>query len=479
MNAGGLVSRLRGTVLSVPIFYKTLGIGLVVAGLFGAVTLVMARDSMTRVLHRLLADRTKGDARLLTAKLAKPLATGDLFTVQRELVRVKTERSDVRYVIVRDHEGRVIAHTFERAVPHDLINRVPADLPRMSELRILGTREGLLFEATEPIVEGHAGWMQLALRDQIVVDEVSTLLRSVLWGLAFCVVVGVALGLGLTHLVVHPIHRLEVAARGIEAGDFTVRSEIYSNDEIGHLAVAFNRMARTLQQSHRKIEEKEKARVALIERLVDAQEEERRHISRELHDQLGQSLSAVLLALQFKNHGGLSVAECAQVEERLRQVLDDMRRLVRDMRPPILDDYGLDSALMRYTEETGRFSGLDIDYHHSQLPGLGRLPAPIEVTLYRVAQEAITNIVRHAAATQASLVVLRQRGNVTLMVEDNGCGFAPERLPDGAGCGVVGMRERVGLIGGVWKLESTQGAGTTIRVSIPIDPEEPLCPSES
>jgi signal transduction histidine kinase len=141
------------------------------------------------------------------------------------------------------------------------------------------------------------------------------------------------------------------------------------------------------------------------------------------------------------------------------------------MRPSILDDYGLDSALARHVEEISKHFRLAIDYQYSRSPGLGRLPREIEVTLYRVAQEALTNIVRHARAEQVSAVVLQQKDEVTLLIEDDGCGFDLESKAEahGASLGLTGMRERVALLGGTCAVESLAEQGTTIRVRIPLN----------
>ena len=155
---------------------------------------------------------------------------------------------------------------------------------------------------------------------------------------------------------------------------------------------------------------------------------------------------------------------------RVRKMIDEVRRLAWGMRPSILDDYGLDSALARHVEELSKHFGLAIDYQYSSSPGLGRLPRQIEVTLYRVAQEALTNIVRHARARQVSAVVLQQKEEVTLLIEDDGCGFDPKSKTDGNGAnlGLTGMQERVALLGGTCAVESLAEQGTTIRVNIPL-----------
>jgi signal transduction histidine kinase len=150
------------------------------------------------------------------------------------------------------------------------------------------------------------------------------------------------------------------------------------------------------------------------------------------------------------------------------------------MRPPILDDFGLDSALERLVEELSDYSGVAIDYQYTSPPDSVRLPSRVEVTLYRIAQEAITNVVRHSKSDRASLVVLQQHDDVVLLVEDHGCGFEPAEVRGGNGAhlGIMGMKERATLLGGTCAVESVPGTSTTVRIRIPIvEPTE--CPSAS
>jgi signal transduction histidine kinase len=158
------------------------------------------------------------------------------------------------------------------------------------------------------------------------------------------------------------------------------------------------------------------------------------------------------------------------MEQTINELLDDVHKLAWQMRPPILDDYGLDSALERHLQQVHAQSNLEIDYHCSSPADSERLPDQIELTLYRVAQEAIHNVVRHANANRASVVLLRHDHSVALLVEDDGCGFVQtsENGDEGIHLGLIGLRERVGLCSGSLAIESAKGAGTTIKVKIPL-----------
>jgi signal transduction histidine kinase len=154
------------------------------------------------------------------------------------------------------------------------------------------------------------------------------------------------------------------------------------------------------------------------------------------------------------------------------QALDEVRRLAIGLRPSALDDLGLAAALERYVVEYTQAYGITVDLH---APGLeqGRLPAPVEITLYRILQEALTNIAKHARANLVSVVVERQDGAVRAIIEDDGCGFDVDATLQMSRAtkhlGLHSMRERAHLVNGAIAIESTPGRGTTIYVTIPLE----------
>ena len=470
--SGKPIFRLVWWALSTPLFFKIAGIGAVVAAVFGGVTQLQIRSSVSHALHQMLEQRTRSIARSLVASLERPMSTGDLLAVNQRLQRTRQMFPDVRYIIVRDPRGRVVGHTFEHAVPRDLDGVLPSGQPPLSDVQfqVFDSSEGLVFNVVSPILNGHAGMLQLGVTDQMVTEELATVTRSVFWGLALCATIGAALALVLTHILTRPIHHLVLAANRIRQGDFETRSKIFSADEVGRLAIAFNQMTEALQGYRREVQEKERVRLSLIERIVQTQEDERKSISRELHDQLGQSLLALLLAVQsLCKDNDIAKDSCRDIEGRIRQLIDEVGRLAWGMRPSILDDYGLDSALARHVEDVSGHADLAIDYQYTASPGLERLPDQIEITLYRIAQEAITNILRHAHATRASVVLFQRHEEVTLLVEDDGCGFdiGSKQINSNSSLGLTGMKERAALLGGTCAVESVPEQGTTVRVIIP------------
>jgi signal transduction histidine kinase len=205
-----------------------------------------------------------------------------------------------------------------------------------------------------------------------------------------------------------------------------------------------------------------------LRRVVDGQELERRRLARELHDETGQALTSILLGLkaveEAKDDATLGAA-AGNLRELVVATLQDVRRLAVELRPKALDDFGLVPALERLVETFSERTGIDVQLE-SQL-GDERLPEEMETTLYRLVQESLTNVVKHAHARTVSILLVRRTDRVTAIVEDDGRGFDPaEARADGLG--LVGMRERAALVGGKLTVEAAAGAGTTIAVEVPL-----------
>lgn len=213
-------------------------------------------------------------------------------------------------------------------------------------------------------------------------------------------------------------------------------------------------------------------RLELLRRIVSAQEDEQRRISRELHDQMGQSLAALMMGLKSLKD---SVEEEPVVEsiQRLQditnRIADEMHSLIRELRPTALDDLGLQTALTNYLDEWSQRSNVAIDFHANGWLDQ-RLGSQLESTIYRIIQEAVNNVMKHANAQNISIILEKRGDKVSVIVEDDGVGFDVEALLKTPArkrrFGLLGMRERVALVGGTFRIESTPGVGTTVLVHI-------------
>ena len=218
----------------------------------------------------------------------------------------------------------------------------------------------------------------------------------------------------------------------------------------------------------------ETARRVLFQRLVGVQEEERRRIARELHDVLGQHLTALDVGLKASEQVEGCPPQVVEKLEYLRSLIqstdEEVERLSHELRPRALDDLGLGGALRRHVAEWSRQSGIAVDLHVGDIESQ-RLPAVVEITLYRLVQEALTNILKHAAATSVSVIVERRGDEVLALIEDDGTGFDDAELRSSADAspklGLRGMEERVIMAGGRFNIESRPKLGTAIYAHLP------------
>jgi signal transduction histidine kinase len=204
-----------------------------------------------------------------------------------------------------------------------------------------------------------------------------------------------------------------------------------------------------------------------VRRVVEAQESERRRLALELHDETGQALTSILLGLKaIRAADGDEAAERAEADVRalVVQALQDVRALAVELRPSALDDFGLVPALRRLAETFGERSGIETVVETSVDR---RLPTEIETTLYRMVQEALTNIIKHSGAEHVSIVVSSTDSSIAVTIDDDGSGFDTQNVrPDALG--LLGMRERLALVGGTLTLESSVDGGTTVAARVPI-----------
>jgi two-component system, NarL family, sensor histidine kinase UhpB len=275
--------------------------------------------------------------------------------------------------------------------------------------------------------------------------------------LVVAVALVVLLNVYLLRRLIGPVQALTVLAR---RADLTSPGQrvpvVHPPSEASELALTFNEMLARLQAERREA----------TGRILAAQEAERLRIAQELHDQVGQELTAVLLGLsrvESQAPGGLQT-DLAALQDVVRASLEDVRRIAVELRPEALDDLGLQSALAVLAERLSE--RLDLEVEVTIDADLPPLDPGVELVVYRVAQEALTNVARHSDASRADLRLIRQADSLTLTVRDNGRGLPSESV---AGTGMRGMRERAGLIGARLEFANAPGGlGCEVRLGVPL-----------
>jgi two-component system sensor histidine kinase UhpB len=262
----------------------------------------------------------------------------------------------------------------------------------------------------------------------------------------------------LVRRVVSPLQALTALARRVDLANPGQRiPKARPTSEAGELALTFNQMLARLEQERRES----------TRRVLAAHESERLRIAQELHDEVGQTLTAVLLQLsrvEARLPSDLR-GELREAQEAARASLEDVRRIATELRPETLDDLGLASALAALGEGFGQRAGLRVD--HDIQPDLPQLDSEAELVVYRVAQEGLTNVARHARCDAAELTFAGDADYLELTVRDYGRGLPNGPRPDGTG--VRGMRERAALIGADLTLgKPRDGPGTELRLEVPL-----------
>lgn len=288
----------------------------------------------------------------------------------------------------------------------------------------------------------------------------------------FFVVAGIVLGCFVNWLVLklalNPLERLQSAVNEVQRGGLGTRIDAgkYSDERFDRLIATFNQMLAAMEQDSQRLH-------LQSGEILQAQEEERKRVARELHDETAQSLTSLLVRLRLLERSQDPEEARGQVRE-LRELtahtLDEIHRIALELRPKILDDLGLGAALGWRIEEFNTTYSLRTNL---KIIGFeGRLPGNLELVFYRVAQEALTNVARYAQAKQVNVILKRDEDRLELEVWDDGVGFNVAQIPaeHPRGLGLLGMRERLALVGGDLVVESKPGKGTRILARAPLTP---------
>ncbi|WP_207644269.1 sensor histidine kinase [Desulfitobacterium hafniense] len=235
-----------------------------------------------------------------------------------------------------------------------------------------------------------------------------------------------------------------------------------------HKAKKINELAVDVQAEIQRLQLREVTLEKICKQAIDELENNKKQLSRELHDQLGQAMTSILLQLKLLQ----KEQDVEVIHDRLgglryltQQTIEDVRNLSMNLRPAVLENLGLVAALDWYREDFQRYSGIKVDFCSPQLKM--RFPNEIEIVVYRAVQESLTNVARHAEASRVSITLQVNEECLQLQVADNGKGMNPQDIH--RGLGLLGMEERVKLAKGKFFLESQQGLGTRIMITLPLN----------
>jgi len=410
--------------------------------------------------------------------------------------------SDFRVVYLLNREGLILAAPKGVGVGTQLANDEPDCTPchRLEEAKrppsiVIPLNSGervfrsmIPIENTPDCAECHEeeGPLALLMTDTPLTGLEAALTadfwENLLWLSSAVIISVIVVNVVLNQLVLNRLQHLAHALTGFGHGRYDLRLSDREPDEIGQLADAFNDMGQHVEAEEAEnralsvdLRQQHALRGQLLTRLITAQEDERRRLAREIHDELGQAMSGLALQAEMMQrfispHDDQSRAQLSQMNALNTATTDSMYDMILALRPSALDDLGLTAALVAHAERALANTGIRFEMEAAEFDG--RLPPEMEIALYRMFQEALTNVIRHASAKDVRFCLARREGWFVGRIEDNGRGFNPRELHraglESRGFGLLGMRERIAQFGGELEIESDYGSGTSVYIRMPL-----------
>lgn len=458
------------------IYYRILAMALFIIALLSFATGLIVWNSLDDIVSQQLQKRGTEIATHVALAGGNYVLMEDSYNLYELAAQTAASSEDVRYILIIDSNKRLLAHTFHGGIPKGLLEDMP-DF-REQKISIFDSDEGNIHDIVVPIENGSVGYVRVGMTEAYTRNSISQHIKDVLLTILGICVLAVFLSSRISVLITNPIRKLAEVAEAITRGNLQVRANIYDTGEVGKLANTFNEMAASLIKASTdkeilldELRAKDQMRDTLISKLITAQEDERKRISRELHDETSQALTSLMLTMRV-------LAEDAPNQEQkdalllgrdvAATILREVRDLAVELRPPALDDLGLAAAIERYSDNFASRHGLDID-----LSTAGRQTSVDDqtaVALYRIVQESLNNVVQHSGATTVSIEIYFQPEQIMVTIADNGRGISDYdliRAQQEQRLGLYGMRERVELLQGKLEIRQASRGGTELFIAIP------------
>ena len=438
-------------------------LSVMVASVIFAISLlagIILWTSLSEIMRQDLEGRGKSIAMELSQLSSDPIQTGNLFALEELVYMAKNNNEFVEYVFVVDPQQQVMAHTFRNGMPVNLLTLHGSTASDEVTVQSYESNLGQIDDISSPIEDGSLGYVRLGVNEKALV---STLAKNVFKLIFITLVVGLLAAyfvFKLAHIFTRPLEKLIHRADTISAGAFPQRHlTVRSGDEFGRLTAAMNTMADSLQAS-------EKERMKLLGHILNVQENERKRISMEIHDESGQALTALILsirALANQTEDPEQKEYILAVRDETYTILQRLRRLAVELRPPALDELGIEAAVQNLIGSYEKFNDLSVSFTCA----LQQQPDNMtSLAVYRIIQECLTNIVKHAKATEATITLEGDRW-ITLTVKDNGIGITEEAIRIARQTnhlGIYGMQERIQILGGSMKITSEAPHWQTVYI---------------
>lgn len=455
------------------IYKKILFMTLALILLLGGILSCLVWNFMDDMIAQQLKKRGMEIASHVAQRSANYVLVDNYYSLHELIRQTQDNSEDIRYIMVFDKDDRLLAHTFSNGIPKGL--KVLPPRPQYGTVT-LSSNVGLIYDTIIPIENGEIGFVRVGMTEEHTRNLVREKINHLLLVTLLVCVLAALICLRITLFVTRPISDLAEVAAKITEGNLKVRAAVGACDEVGSLALVFNGMTDKLiagnQEKERlllELEEKEKMRNILIEKLITAQEDERKRISRELHDETSQALASLMVTMRVLAEDSKDDAQKSALlmsRDVTADILREIRNLAVELRPPVLDDLGLVPALEKYISEFSARFGIQVETELASITLAGQSA----VALYRIVQEALTNVFKHSGAKKAKVRINEAETQIILSIKDDGRGISSsdlEKAKKEKRLGLYGMSERAEILGGSFHIAALPEQGTCLEVIIP------------
>lgn len=436
-------------------------------------------NSLTDTMAKELKKHGESVAENIASMSSDYILIDDYYAIHLLITRAQQANEDIRYILVFNSKQVLVGHTFPEYIPKGIVHAHNPDGSKQ-DLAVLTSDEGKIHDVLVPIEEGEVGFVRVGMSEKQPKEYTLSKIGDLILATFLVCLVAVGIAYMTTRIITKPINNLVDTASGISAGNLSLRAPVVGDEDLRKLARVFNEMADNLISSRSKVEkllkelqEKERLRDTLISKLLSAQEDERKRISRELHDETSQALASLMVTMRV-------LADEAQDKEQkallytsrdiAASILREIRDLALELRPPILDDIGLIPAIRKYTENfKDKYSiAVMLDIPEYPIPPIDNQTS---LAFYRITQESLTNIAKHTIATKIMIKIWLEDKSIKITILDNGHGIQKadfKMARQQHRIGIYGMQERAELLGGEFLIQAAQMGGTEVVVAIPI-----------
>ena len=393
----------------------------------------------------------------------------NIINLMKVIRNMRYRNKDIRYIFIENNKGKVIASTFENGFPLKLL-KIHNDRFKKISVVELKNMYGGVWDTSYPILKGKLGVVRVGILTKYSRIIANSFIGSLAIVIILIIFINIIIFSTLITFITKPIVKLTNGLKNVGGGDLTVElEEVKNNYELSESIHAFNKMIKRLRDAETIKLEKSKLMKEFTKKIMDAHEEERKRISRQLHDQIGQILANIKIRLKIlENSDGINNKiknDIKILRDNLSNDIELVHSMAKNLRPAIIDELGLFNAINYYIDDFVKISGIKVKSDFIGQSSCCRLQPEIEIAIYRIVQEALLNVVSHSKATFVRIILECNKNEFRGVIEDNGIGF---NYKEGnvENLGLYGMIERAELLNGRLDIKSEKGNGTTITFNV-------------